>query len=69
MFYLLWRHHSPVTEKKSSKLAEVKACGLVQQLILRMLRDLMCYVNAVAKFEFVIFCLLLIIDVKIETLK
>ena len=30
----------------------------------------MCYVNAVVKFEFiVIFCLLLIIDVKIETLK
>ena len=47
VFYLLWHHHSPATEKKVqaswtffSHANEVKTCGLVQQLILRMLRDL-----------------------------
>ena len=41
VFYLLWRHHSPAAEKNvQASSNEVKTCGLVQQLILRMLRDL-----------------------------
>ena len=47
MFYLLWRHHLPANKKSSSLLNlffsctnEVKTCGLLQQLILLMLRDL-----------------------------
>ena len=48
MFYFLWRRHSPATEEKVqaswtcffSRANKVKTFGLVQQLILRMLRDL-----------------------------
>ena len=45
--YLLWRHLLPVTEKKVSLLDfffsrtnEVKTCGIVQQMMLGMLRYL-----------------------------
>ena len=47
MFYLLWCHYSSATKKKFklvelffSPANEVKSCGLVHQLILRMLKDL-----------------------------
>ena len=46
VFYVLWRHHSSATGKKFqlvelfSRANEVKTCDLEQQLILRMLRDL-----------------------------
>ena len=47
MFYLLWCHYSSATKKKFklvelffSTANEVKSCGLVHQLILRMLKDL-----------------------------
>ena len=48
VFYLLWHNNLPATEKKvqvsqtffSVAGNEVKTCGLVQQLILHMLRDL-----------------------------
>ena len=46
VIYIPWRHHHQATEKQFhlvelfSRVNEVKPCGLVQQLILRMLRDL-----------------------------
>ena len=46
VIYVLWRHNYQETEKKFqlvelfSRVNEVKPYGLVQQLILRMLRDL-----------------------------